>query len=312
MEGARAWDVSRVGQGESPQNPLRVRAWPRLLAVPWLAILLGGCAITGKIAGRSMVPILRETVDATYRSRDISLVRDGIPANLLLLRGLCESDPGQEETRVLAVQMFYSYGFGFLEDTDPSQARESYREGLRLGREGLQRYGWFRRSERGAMPEPDALQRVPKESVPLLFWTLANWASLVSLSVSDPEAVADLPRIEAYLRRILELDPEYFQGMPHVMEGTILTLRPRMAGGNPEEGLAHFQEAFRISGRKLLLFQVLCAKYYCRQMMDAACFDANLKEVLDAPDNLYPEFQLLNQIARAKAGWLMERRDDYF
>jgi hypothetical protein len=291
---------------------LSVWACPGLLALPWFAVLLGGCGITGRIAVGSMVPILQETVDTTYRSRDISLVRDGIPSNLLLLRGLCASDPGREEIRVLTVQMFYSYGFGFLEDTDPARARETYAEGLRLGREGLQRHGWFRRTEPGALPDPASLARMPKESVPLLFWTLANWASLVSLSVSDPAAVADLPRIEAYLKRILELDPGYFQGMPHVMEGTILTLRPRMAGGNPEEGKQHFDEAFRISGRKLLLFQVLCAKYYCRQVLDADCFDANLKEVHEAPDGLCPEYQLLNQIARAKAGWLMERRDDYF
>ena len=253
----RNWDTHRTPQGEL--HRVSPRAWtrPSLLVAPCLAILLGGCGITGKIAVRSMVPILQETVDATYRSHDIALVRDGIPSNLLLLRGLCESDPGQEETRVLAVQMFYSYGFGFLEDTDPPRAREAYREGLRLGREGLRRYGWFRATEQGAMPETEALQRVPRESVPLLFWTLANWASLVSLSVSDPEAVADLPRIEAYLGRVLALDPTYFHGMPHVMEGTILTLRPRIAGGNPEEGRAHFEEALRISGRKLLLFQVL-------------------------------------------------------
>jgi hypothetical protein len=293
-------------------NPARSRAWRNLLAIPSVALLLGGCGITGKIAVRSMVPILHETVDATYRSRDMALVRDGIPSNLLLLRGLCESSPGEEEIRVLAVQMFYSYGFGFLEDTDPARAREAYQEGLRLGLEGLRREGWFRRTEGGAVPDSLALRRLPREDVPLLFWTLANWASLVSLSVSDPGAVADLPRIEAYLGRILEVDPGYFQGMPHVMEGTILTLRPRMAGGNPEEGRRHFEEAFRISGRKLLLFQVLCAKYYCRQVLDADCFEANLKEVLEAPDDLCPEFRLLNQIAREKAGWLMERRDDYF
>jgi hypothetical protein len=290
----------------------RARAWSGLLAIPSVALLLSGCGITGKIAVRSMVPILQGTVDATYRSRDISLVRDGIPSNLLLLRGLCESSPGEEEIRVLAVQMFYSYGFGFLEDTDPPRARETYREGLRLGLEGLRRNDWFRRTEGRALPDSVALRRLPRKGVPLLFWTLANWASLVSLNVSDPEAVADLPRIEAYLGRILEVDPGYFQGMPHVMEGTILTLRPRMAGGNPEEGRRHFEEAFRISGKKLLLFQVLCAKYYCRQVLDAGCFEANLREVLEAPDDLCPEFRLLNQIAREKAGWLMERRDDYF
>jgi hypothetical protein len=293
-------------------NPVRNRSWPGLLALPAVALLLGGCGIGGKLAVGSMIPVLRETVDATYRSRDLSLVREGIPSNLLLLRGLCETSPGKNEIRVLTVQMFYSYGFGFLEDTDPPRAREAYREGLRLGLEGLRRNDWFRRTERGVLPDSTALRRVPRDAVPLLFWTIANWAGLVSQTVSDPAAVADLPRIEAYLGRILELDSGYFHGMPHVMEGTILTLRPRMAGGNPEEGRRHFEEAFRISGRKLLLFQVLCAKYYCRQVLDAECFDANLKEVLSAPDDLYPEYQLLNQIARAKAAWLMERRDDYF
>ncbi len=259
-----------------------------------------------------MIPIMRETVDTTYRSRDVALVREAIPSNLLLLRGLCASDPGREEIRVLTVQMFYSYGFGFLEDVDPARARESYREGLRLGREGLQRHEWYRRTEGGVLPDPTALREIPEEGVPLLFWTLANWASLVSLNVSDPAAVAELPRIEAYLSRILELDPGYFHGMPHVMEGTILTLRPRIAGGDPESGRQHFEEAFRTSGRKLLLFQVLCARYYCRSVLDVGCFEANLKEVLDAPDDLFPEFRLLNRLAKEKAAWLMERRDDYF
>jgi hypothetical protein len=274
--------------------------------------MAAGCGVTGKIAVGSMVPILHETVDATYRSRDVAMVREAIPSNLLLLRGICETAPDNEEIRGLTVQLFYSYGFGFLEDTEADRAREAYREGLRLGREGLRRHDWYRRTEEGMVPDPAALHRVPKDGVPLLFWTLANWAGLVSLNLSDPAAVADLPRIEAYLGRILELDPGYFEGMPHVMEGTILTLRPRIAGGNPEEGFKHFAEALRISDRKLLLFQVLCARYYCRQVLDADCFDANLREVTEAPDDLNPEYQLLNQIAKEKANWLMERRDEFF
>ena len=57
----------------------------------------------------------------------------------------------------------------------------------------------------------------------------------------------------------LDGQPDYFLGMPYVLEGSIQTLRPVMLGGKPEEGRRHFEEAFRISGGKMLIFKVLYA-----------------------------------------------------
>jgi hypothetical protein len=100
--------------------------------------------------------------------------------------------------------------------------------------------------------------------------------------------------------------------MPQVLLGSLQTFRPRLLGGDPESGKQHFDEALRISGGKMLIFKVMYAKYYCRQTLDEACFDQNLKEVLDAPADLFPEFRLWNEIAREKARFLMDRRDELF
>jgi len=278
-----------------------------------LAVLAGGCGITRKVAVGTITPILDETVRATYASRDVATVREAMPANLVLLRGLAASEPGNREIRTAAVQTYFSYANGFIEDEDPARAILLYREGLDLGREGLARRDWFRRAEAGRpLPDSTALAKAEREDVPLLFWTVANWAALIGLTLSEPSAVAELPRVEAYLSRILELEPGYFLGMPHVLAGTILSMRPRMLGGQPEKGKEHFDEALRISQRRMLYFQVMRARYYCRQVLDEGCFDENLREALEAPDDILPEYRLMNRLAQEKARRLMEKRDELF
>jgi hypothetical protein len=272
-----------------------------------------GCGVTRKLAVGSMIPILDQSVQETFRSRDLQTVREAIPANLSLLRGLCASEPGNRELHAVTAQLFFSYAMGFIEDEDPARAVLIYREGADIGRACLERRGWFRRADAARpLPDAEALRGMAKDDVSLLFWTVANWSGRIALQLTEPEAVAELPRVEAYLNRLLELQPDYFLGMPHVLKGTILTFRPRMMGGDPEKGKEHFDEALRISGRRMLYFQTMVARYLCRQTMDEECFDANLREVLDASDDLLPEYRLMNRLARDKAGRLMEKRDEWF
>lgn len=117
-----------------------------------------------------MVPILEETVESLYRDQDVETVERGIPANLLLLRGLCASHPGHQGLWALTTQLYFYYGFGFVEDRDPRQVALVYRQGVALGRQALARKSWFR-------PEGDfgsfqrGLAEARAEDVPLLFWT---------------------------------------------------------------------------------------------------------------------------------------------
>jgi len=283
---------------QRPDHP-SVRCLLPLLGLAALAFAAAGCGLTRRVALGAMVPVLEETIRTTWASGDLETVRLGVPGNLLVLRGLSASEPGNEAIRSLTVQTLYSYALGFVEDEDRARASLLYLEGRQTGVEGLRRHEWFRRADQSRpLPDSTGLAGASVDDVPLLFWTLASWAGWVSLNLTDPAAVADLPRIEAYLGRVLELDPGYFFGLPHVMAGTILTIRPRMMGGDPERGRAHFEEALRISEGRMLLFQMMCARYYCRQTLDEECFDRRLGEVLDAPPDLLPSYRLPHLVAK--------------
>jgi hypothetical protein len=270
-----------------------------------------GCGVTRRLAVSSMIPILEKTVESIYRDQDLETVQKGIPANLLLLRGLCESSPGDAELWAMTTQLYFYYGFGFVEEESADQARLVYLQGRDLGRRSLARRDWFRTDRPLDEFERD-LGHARREDVPLLFWTVANWASWINLSMDDPAAVADLPVAEAILRRVLELDGGYFLGLPFALAGTLEATKPVMMGGDPESSRAHFEAAFKAAGRKLLIFQTLYAQYYCRSVLDQEGFVRSLDEVLKAPADIEPDYRLLNEVARRRAARLMEQKDDLF
>jgi len=280
------------------------------------ALLLGhlsGCGVTNKVAVGTLIPMMQSTLDATYRDRDVETVREGLAANLMLLRGVAEDNPGTEEFRIMAAQAYFSFALGFVEDYEPDRALLLYGEGWRLGREYLETQDWFRDAEaQKPTPSQAALDRIDYDDVPLLFWTLANWARWISTNLGDPAAVAQLPRVEMYLQRIIELRPDYFMGLPLAMQGSLQSFRPEMLGGKPEESRQNFEEALRISGNRMLYFHVLYAEYYCRRMFDEDCFVERLTRVLEASDTLLPEYQLWNEVAKDKAAFLLEMQDELF
>lgn len=275
------------------------------------AILGTGCGMVRRQAVGTMVPIIEQSVVSVYRDQDLATIEKAVPANLVLVRGLCESDPGNKRLWALAAQLYFSYGMAFVEDVDPEAAKLPYRQGLTMGQTALARTGWFH-------PEKDldtfrkGLGKARRGDVPLLFWTLANWVSWINLDINDPAALAELPYAEAALHRVLELDPGFFHGMPHVMIGTLMASKPVIAGGNPEQARVEFEQAFQISAGKLLIYKVFYAQSYCRATLDEAGFEAALNEVLAAPADLEPDYRLLNEVAKRKAARLMERKDDWF
>jgi hypothetical protein len=288
------------------KNPAR-----RLVLCAGVLLSAGGCSVTRHMAVSTMTPIIGRTIEITYRDQDLNTVEKGMPANLLLIRGMCESSPGDRGLWTLASQLYYSYGYAFVEDVDSENASLLYLTGLSLGERSLERAGWFH-------PEGEidtflqGLRHAKRKDAPLLFWTLANWVSWIDLMQTDPAVLAQLPYAEAALQRLLEIDPGYFEGMPHVMLGTLLSTKPAIAGGKPEEARKQFDEGFALSGRRVLIFQVLYAKYYCRQVQDQEAFVRTLQEVIDAPPDLEPKYRLLNEVAKRKAARLMEFKDEWF
>ncbi len=285
-------------------------AWP-LLAT--LLLAMTGCSVQ-KLAVYSIVPVIDAAVLEAYASGDVGTVREGIPGQILLLRGLCRSDPERLETWTAAAQLYGSFAIIFVEDEDQERAERLYEEGKELGLRYLRRLEWFDEAWRQG---PDALRaaiarREPRELAPLMTWTAVCLGKHVLANLDEPRELADLPYVHALTDAAIELEPEYFFGMPYVLKALMLTLTPPMLGGDLAQADRLFQRAFALTERGFHIYQVFYARHFCTAALNEELFDATLREVLDAPADLAPETRLVNLVAREQALRLADAKIELF
>ena len=85
-----------------------------------------------------------------------------------------------------------------------------------------------------------------------------------------------------------------------------------MFGGDFTKSRTHFDRAREINNNKLLIVDLLQAQYLARQTFDQNDFHQRLTSIINAPEDLYPELTLLNQIAKQKARLLLDKEDQWF
>lgn len=85
-----------------------------------------------------------------------------------------------------------------------------------------------------------------------------------------------------------------------------------MLGGNAEKAKEHFEKAIKITGGKFLMAQFMLAKCYAFQTQDKELFEKTLHEIIAAPDDLFADQRLANELAKRRARHLLARIDDLF
>jgi hypothetical protein len=275
--------------------------------------MLAGCGFTRRLTVGAMVPVLENTVAAARERSDLGTVGLGFPANLLLVDGLIRTSPRDARLLALGSYLYFGYALGWVESSDPDLASQYYRTGRDYGLRALDRHATFRTGRAGSVDAfARGLKSVGKRDVPALAWAVANWARWLSLNLDSPAAIADMPRIEAALERLLVLEPGFEGGLPHALRGAYDALRPEMFGGNPQRAREHLETALRLSNRRSLLYLVFYAEFYCRQVLDEDCFTTTLQEVEAAPDSGAADTRLLNAIGRERARVLRARQAELF
>lgn len=260
-----------------------------------------------------MSGMLENSMAALYEESDLILAEQAIASDLKLLEGLIKSDPENEKFLLLACQGFGSYALGFVEDTDPDRARAFYLRGRDYGLKIFNKNKAFKDALSGSPDQLEAaLKSFKKNDVPALFWTANNWASWINLNLTNPDAIADLPRVQALMGRVLELDESYFFGGAHLFFATIYAVRPPLLGGNIEKSKYHFDRCFEFSRDKFLLPYIYYARFYTTRTFDEKLFTKTLSKVLETPDDILPDQRLPNVIAKNKAKRLLSQKDDFF
>ena len=277
-----------------------------------LVILLSACAANKSLTVAATASLLEDISKAANRQSDLKLIREGMPAYLMLIDGMVEAVPDNEHLLIVAAQGYASFASAFIQDEDQDYAGVLYAKAKEYALRALEQIGFnspaaspFEEFEKG-------LQKLGKNDVPYMFWAASCWGHWINLNMGSMEALAELPRVESMMKRVLELDEGYYYGGPHIFMGIWFASRPKIAGGNLNRARYHFQKAIELGEGQFLMSYVYYAHYYAKKAFDKELFLTTLEKVLQTPVDIMPDLTLLNTVAHTKAKALLEEANEYF
>ena len=278
-----------------------------------LLILLTGLATSGCsiVVEKATDSFGTNLTSAILNQDDPELVRDGMPAYILLMDSLVEGNPHNPPTLSAAANLYASYGAVFVDDELRAMRLTSRARDYAL-RAMCNTYAdscdWRQLNYDDFVATLDGLTEKHAETV--FIYGFATLAYLRAHS-SDWNSLAELPQAEALMKRYLEISGESANASAHTYLGIILTMRPPALGGKPEEARIHFEKAIALSGGRDLGAKIEFAKSYAKLLYDQELHDQLVDEVLDA-DPKADRLTLTNVLAQEEALRLRAEASDYF
>ena len=279
-----------------------------VLAAIALALLCSGCST---IVSRASQQLADNLTVGILEQDDVTTARDGIPSWLLLVDGLIQGSPQDAGMLTAGARLYSAYSGGFIDDPGRAQRLSAHA------------FDYARRATCIELPslckQIDApfeafqaeVAKTGRQDVSLLYVLATAWAGRIQNNTSDWNSIADIPKVQALLERVVALDPEHAKGEPYMYLGVLATLRPASLGGKPEEGKADFEKALALSDGKNQMVRVLYAQRYARLVFDKDLHDKLLNEAI-AADPHAPGLTLINVLAQQQAHKLLESGKDYF
>ncbi|HVT32515.1 MAG TPA: TRAP transporter TatT component family protein [Rhodanobacteraceae bacterium] len=242
---------------------------------------------------------------------DIELARAGIPSWLLFVDGLIDGDPRNPGLLLAGARLYGAYAGGFVQD--PERAQRLSQHGFDYAKRAtcLSLAALCTTLDQPFEPFQAEVAKAGAKDIGTIYILATAWAGRIQSRSGDWNAIADIPRVQALLDRVVALDANYRDGEPYMYLGVMATLRPASLGGKPEEGKADFEKALALSGGRNQMVRVLYAKQYARLVFDKDLHDKLLNEAI-AADPHAPGLTLINVIAQQQARALLESGKDFF
>ncbi len=265
--------------------------------------LLHGCATLSpeRMAGNLSRAMLNQDDPAT--------VQAGASAYLLLLDGLIEGRPRDQALLIAGARLYGAYATGLVQDAERAK-RLSARSRAYARRALCNNQPMICENEGRPYTEfAPLIESIGPEDLGALYTYGTSWAGWIQARSDDWNALADLPKVERIMERVIELDARHDRGRAQLYLGVMRSQLPPALGGKPEAGRAHFELAIAYSDGRDLIAKIEFARRYARLVFDQALHDRLLQEVL-AADPVEPDLTLSNVLAQQQARTLLS--DDYF
>jgi tetratricopeptide (TPR) repeat protein len=273
-------------------------------------IIFAGCVKLAFNLGPSIIPNMSQ---AFFEECDPVLARQSLPSQLKLMEGLLKNDPENDQILTALCMGFTGYALLFIEEREPSRASELY---LRARDYGFKAMGKNASLLRDPSTKKDKIRKIlnkmGKRDLEALCWTTLSWNSWINLNLDKPAVLGELGVTEACLERIMEIDPEYFFGIPYILRGAFLAARPKILGGDTSQAKASFEKAMALSNRQFFLAHYYFAKYYAVRTQDKELFLQLIEEVKNGSPEGLKEVCLINTVMKQKTIGLLDIKDELF
>lgn len=288
----------------------------RLSSIFLLCTILLSCSIQ-KTATSLTAKIITDGMKALETESDLWIADQSVVPMVKIIEVLKEGDPDNREFLGLMPQVYGNIAFGFFEpkyliaqveerDVWRQRVERYYRLGSESGTKFLsKRFG--KGADGSIMDFEKEIKKAKRRDLKALFWTAFDLGNLVNLNRDDVVSVANMPKVNIMIDKVLEIDPQFGYGSALAFKAAMLASRPKMLGGDPDKAAVLFNEAIKMHDGKYLMTKVMYAEWFAIPQGDAGLTRKLLTEVIDAGPNILPEQALANQIAKERARILLKK-----
>lgn len=314
--------VLELSPVRSPRGAGGVRAC--CLALLLACLLAGGCSVRNYALDR-VGDALSSSGSGFGSDDDVELIGAAAPFSLKLMESVLAENPRHRGLLLATAQGFVQYAYAFVEsradELEDASLQAAYAQRERARRLYLRARDYGLRGLEVAHPgiaqalrtaPAGALAKTSAADVGLLYWTGLAWAAAISQSKDDPFLIADLPAVEALVRRALALDESYEHGAIHVFLINFEMSRAGLAAGAEAAARRHFARAIELSGGLQAAPYVTLAEAVSIAERNRAEFRELLEKALAVDGAARPEWRLANTVMQRRARWLLARTDRLF
>lgn len=237
--------------------------------------------------------------------------RDELEKAIAAWEAALETDGTRAQTLVMLARAHHLLADGYMRLSEEEGILDVLEKGVAYAERALMAASPAFAAEIESKKTPEeAAAALGPEAVAAAYWyaaTLGRFASNKGFTTQ----LFYKDRIFTVMRRVLDLDPDFFFGAPHRFFGAYYVHAPAFAGGDVMKSQEHFRIALKAYPHYLGT-KVLYAQYYARRTGDRSLFVQLLDEVLEADAEALPELVAENHIEQLKARALKARVDELF
>lgn len=270
--------------------------------------MFSGCASVVN----SLSSDLAENLSLSMKNQsDPEVVRQAIPAYLVLIDSLVESDPENPSTLMAASQLYGSYASAFVKETE--RAAQLSKKSFDYADQAIcLELDSLCDAESLSLDEIQAtLKTLDEDQISRVYDLSVAWAGKIQANSGDWNAIAQIPKLNALLLKVSQINPDIDQGNVWLYLGVLGSQIPPSLGGKPDQARQWFEQAIQRSNKQNLMASVMFAEHYARLVFDQQLHDSLLQDVLSR-DPESPGLTLLNTLAQSRARELLAESQDFF